>query len=115
MTQVFAVNSNNDLYIDKNGRLAIFKDLPAILQGCEHVAKALLGEMVLAIDQGIPYFQAVWDGIPNLQQFQTALRTAFLGVDGVVEVISLIVSQNADTLNYTAIIRTVFGGGSISG
>jgi hypothetical protein len=115
MTQLFATNDTNDMYIGKDGNLVIFRDLPAILQACEHVAKTILGEMILAIDQGIPYFQTVWNGSPNYQQFAAALRNAFLGVDGVVEVVSLIVSQTTEVVSYNAVIRTIFGGGAISG
>lgn len=115
MTRLFATNAQNDIYIDKNGNLAIFQDLLAVLQACEHAAKTLLGEMILATDQGIPYFQSVWNGVPSLQQFEAALRTAFLAVDEVVEVVSLFTLRDDDNLNYTAVIRTTFGGGSISG
>ena len=115
MTQIFAVNSKNDIYIGDDGQLAIVTGLQAVLQACEHVAKARLGEMVLAIDQGIPYFETVWNGVPNLPQFEIALRQAFLGVDGVTEVISLTTIQRADILSYTATIMTTFGGGTING
>jgi len=114
-SQTFAVNASNDLYIDGSGNLAIFYNRDAVLQNCEHVAKAQLGEMVLDTDQGIPYFQTVWNGVPNLPQFQAALRRAFLGVADVVEVVSLIVSQVDDGLGYTAIIRTIYGTGAING
>jgi hypothetical protein len=114
MTQIFATNEDNDIYIGKDGNLAIFRDLPAVLQACEHAAKAILGEMVLAVDQGIPYFETVWNGVPNYQQFSAALRAAFLGIDGVIEVVSLTISQNDDIVNYIAVIRTVYGNGEIT-
>ena len=50
--------------------------------------------MVFNVNQGIPYFQTVWIGVPNIQQFKAALRAAFLTVPNVVEVISLITSQD---------------------
>lgn len=115
MTKTFAVNANNDIYIGDDGNLAIAIDLQAVLQACAQAAKTLLGEMVLNTDQGIPYFETVWNGVPQIQQFQAALRRAFLNVTGVVEVVSLITSQVDNTLQYTAVIRTVFGGGAISG
>jgi hypothetical protein len=79
------------------------------------VAKTRLGEISLATNIGIPYFQTVWNGVPNFQQFETALRQAFLSVTGVVEVVSLGVSQTGNTLNYSAVIRTVYGTGGFSG
>ena len=100
-------------------------DLQAVLQGCAQVAQTLLGEMIYNVNQGIPYFQVVWVGVPNIQQFLAALRTAWLTtVPNVVEVVSLITSQvnnpsvqsqTADILTYSAIIRTAFGSGALSG
>lgn len=115
MTQTLAVNDFNDIYIGRDGNLVIAYDLDAVLQACSQVAKSLLGEMVLAIDQGIPYFQTVWVGVPNLQQFESALRRAFLGVTGVVEVVSLVTSLTGDVLQYTAEIRTIYGSGVVNG
>ena len=93
----------------------IVNDLQSVLQICAHVAKTRLGEISLATNIGIPYFQTVWNGVPNFQQFETALRQAFLSVTGVVEVVSLGVSQTGNTLNYSAVIRTVYGTGGFSG
>jgi len=113
MVQIFAVNENNDLYL-KNGRMVVVNGIQAVMQACEHAAKTLLGEMVLATNQGIPYFQSVWIGVPNFQQFEAALRNAFLAVPNVVEVVSLTVVQTKNVLTYTAVIRTNFGVGTIA-
>jgi urea transporter len=115
MTQTFAVNTQNDLYLDNNGNLAIVYDLTATLQACAQAAKTLLGEMVLNINQGIPYFQTVWVGVPNTQQFNAALRAAFFSVAGVVEVVSLMTQQVNNALQYTAVIRTIYGTGGLTG
>jgi hypothetical protein len=115
MTKTFAVNDKNDLYLNVAGNIAIVVDLEATLQACAQATKTVLGEMVLATDQGVPYFQNVWSGIVNQQQFDAALRTAILGVEGVVEVVSLVITQEQDTVVYTAVIRTIYGQGEISG
>ena len=115
MTQTFAVNAQNDIYLDNNGNLAIVYDLTATLQACAQAAKTILSEMILNVTQGIPYFQTVWVGVPNQQQFNAALRGAFFGVAGVVEIVSLITAQLNDTLTYTAIIRTIYGTGGLTG
>lgn len=115
MTQTFAVNDNNDIFINNTGNLSIVFGLTAVLQVCEQYAKALLGEMVLNTNLGIPYFQTVFNGVPNLQQYTAALRLAFLTVPDVLEVVSLITGQTGSTLSYTAIIRTIYGSGGISG
>lgn len=115
MAQTLSVNAKNDIYLNHDGNLSISFDVQAVLQDCAQKAKTLLGEMVLNTDQGIPYFQLVWVGVPNIQQFTSALRLAFLSVTGVIEVVSLITSQVDDSLRYTAVIRTIYGSGGISG
>lgn len=120
--QTLAANVNNnlpnvapnDLYLDSNGNIAMSFDINAALEACAEAAKTLLGEMVFNVNQGIPYFETVWVGVPNVQQFNAALRTAFLAVPNVVEVVSLITSQENNTLSYSAIIRTSFGTGGIT-
>jgi len=114
MAQTFSVNADNDIYLDKSGNLAIAFDLQAVLQDCSQVAKAQLGEMVLNTDQGIPYFTTVFIGVPNLEQTQAAFRAAWLAVAGVIEVISLVLTQQSNTLLYTAIIRTTEGIGELN-
>ena len=120
-TSTLSVNANNDLFLDTFGNIVIAFDVQAVLQNCAHVAKVRLGEIVLAVNEGIPFFETVWNGTPNFQQFEAALRQAFYSVTGVLEVVSLIVSQVAaangklNTLAYTAVIRTVYGSGGING
>ena len=114
MTQTFAVNSNNDLYIGRDGNLAIVNSLDAILQNCEHAAKTTLGELVLQTNVGIPDFQVVWNGVPNIQQFNASLRQALLAVDGVVEILSLNTVRNGDALIYQAVIRTIYSNAETS-
>ena len=128
MTQTLSANvnnnpllgSDNDIYLDEQGNISMSFDLQAVLQECSQVAKTLLGEMIFNTDLGIPYFQTVWIGVPNIAQFTAALRQSFLNVDGVLEVVSLLTSQGggsspSDTLTYTAIIRTIYGTGAVNG
>lgn len=111
----FAVNANNDLYLDKYGNIVIVEDLTAVLQICQQVAQVRLGEIALNTDEGIPFFETVWNGVPNIAQFENALRTAFLNVTGVLQVVSLGAVQEGRNLNYTAVIQTIYGTGAISG
>lgn len=118
MTQTFAVNQNNDMYLDQNGNIAMISGQDAVMQACQQAAQTLLGEMVLLTSDGIPYFQVVFNGVPNLQQLNASLRTAFLGVTGVTQVQSLDISQtgaNGQSLSYTAVIATIYGSSQISG
>ena len=122
--QTFAVNSDNDLYIDAQGNLAIVYDLQAVLQACKQAALTLLGEMVLQTNQGIPYQTAIWVGVPNIPAFEGALRSSWLAIQGVTGVVSLVTSIGPYTslgttvpitaLSYSATIDTIFGSVSIA-
>jgi hypothetical protein len=115
MTQTLAVNENNDLYLSIDGNIAMVYDLTAVLQICAHVVKVRLGEVVLNTDQGLPFFETVWNGSPNLIQFEAAARATLLGVTGVVEVVSFDMSIVDSSLVYVAVIRTIYGTGTING
>lgn len=115
MTKTFAVDENNDLYLDQSGNIAIVAGLEAVLQTCARAAKAQRGEMIFQIDAGIPNFQMVWNGSPNLLQFEAALRATLLQVAGVVEIITINTAIVSDTLTYVVTILTKFGQGLING
>jgi hypothetical protein len=122
--QTFAVNPNNDLYIDAQGNLAIVYDIEAVAQACKQAALTLLGEMVLQTNQGIPYFTAVWVGVPNIPAFESALRTSWLAIQGVTGIMELTTTIGPYTppgmtlpitaLSYSAIIETIFGSANIA-
>lgn len=112
--QCFARDDNNDLFI--SGRsLAIVSDLQAVLQVCEHAAKTILGEMVLAKDQGMPYFETVWVGGPTTAPFEAAFRARIAQVEGVTAVQSLTAELVDNTMRYSAEIATIYGSGVING
>jgi hypothetical protein len=124
-TQTFAVNANNDLYVDNEGNIAIVFDIQAVLQNCEHAIKTRLGEMVLQVNGGLPYLEAVFVGVPNIPQYEAAARAAILAVQGVQELILFNAIQTqvippfstrpTTALVYSAIIRTIYGQANLSG
>lgn len=111
----FSINDDNDIYLDKNGNLAVSRDLTATAEISKQYMQTILGELVLNTDQGIPYFQSVWNGIPNLQQFEAAARSAILSVEGVSQVQSFFVQVSTRVLSYTAVIVTSYGQSVIQG
>lgn len=113
--RVFTVDSNNDLTLASNGNLALSTELQAVLFTCEQVAKAQLNEMVLAVDQGMPNFQTIWVGAPNVPQFEAYLVARLQAVTGVTRVTGVSASVRGDVLRYTATIQTVYGEGTING
>lgn len=111
MTKMLAVDDNNDLFIRGSGLLALNSDLDAVMQAAQHAAQAQLGEMILAIDQGVPNFQTIWESATNVAQFQAYLRRAIMSVDGVIEVRDLETEVRDNVIFYAATIVTIYGSG----
>jgi hypothetical protein len=115
MAKTLSVDNNNDIFIDNSGNLSISVDQDALLQACAQAAKTQLGEMVLATNQGVPNFQTIWAGSPNVVQYESALRNAITSVTGVIDILSLDISVSNNVLSYTATIQTIYGTGAING
>lgn len=115
MTRTLAVDSDNDLHLGTNGSLAIASDLIAVMQAAQQAAQTQLGEMIYATDKGIPNFGVVWNGAPNLAQFEAALRRTLLAVVHVTGLQDLTVTNSANTLSYSVTIQTDFGTGVLNG
>lgn len=112
--RTFAVSANNDLLV--TGRsLSLLSGVDAVLAVCAHAAKAILGEMVFAQDQGMPYFQTVWIGAPTTAPFEAAFRQRIAQIDGVIEIRELTSALVDGALSYSATIVTVYGVGAING
>lgn len=112
----------NDLYIGTDGNLALaggtsenLDQLNAVLYSCQNLARSVLGEMILQVNRGLPDFETIWNGTPNLAQWELAFRNAMLTVDGVLEVVSVDMTRINDEFNYTATILTQYGEGAING
>jgi len=115
MTQTFTTNANNDIFINDQGNLDISTGLNGVLQACQTAAKAQLGEMIYATTSGVPNFQTLWNGSPNIQQWEAALTNVLESVTGVSNVLSLDVSVNNNAVSYTATILTMYGEGALNG
>ena len=111
--RIFAVNKDNDIYIDRRGNLAIGKDLLALKQNLEHVMQSLFGEMLHHKRRGLPYQECVWSGSPNLRQFEAFARVTLRREKGVNSIDSMTVWREHNTLCYSAVISTIYGTVSI--
>lgn len=114
MVQTFGTNSDNDIYLGRDGNLVIDSGLQAVLQACRNVSLAQLGEEVLTTKNGIPNFQTVWKEPTNYPLFQSYLRNNLLAVPGVLEVSDIQLEPDNYTLKYTATIKTIYGNGVIN-
>lgn len=108
-----STDSNNDWTLDADGNLKMVVDLEAVLQTAEHLAKTLLGEMILALTQGVPFWDVAFGASPNIAQFEAFLRERILQTPNVTEVSELFAQQVGDEILYTAVIVTIYGTGRI--
>lgn len=115
MTRTISADSNNDIFIGTDGSLSTAEGIEAVLQACAQAAKAQLGEMLFAADQGLPNFSVVWSGSPNPRQYEAYLRQTLLAVPQVTGIQSIEISVSNNTLSYSAVINTTFGAGALNG
>lgn len=113
--RTLSVDENNDLILNDQGRLPILTGIDAVAQTARQYASTLLGEMIHAIDRGVPYFTVAFGASPNISQFEAVMRRRLLECPGVLRVSELSARQNGDALGYTATIVTEFGTGTING
>lgn len=109
MVQSFGTNSDNDIYLGRDGNLVVLSGLDAVIAACKAVSLAQLGEEVLTVKNGIPNFETIWVGSPNYLLFQNYLRQNLTAVPGVLEVQNIQISTVNNVLTYTATIKTTFG------
>lgn len=115
MTRTLAVDSNNDIYLGTDAALAMVSGLQATLQAAQQAAQTQLAEMEYAVDQGLPNFAVVWNGAPNLSQFEAYLRRTLLAVAHVTGIRDLTIARADNKLSYTATIETDYGPGVLNG
>ncbi|WP_127958843.1 DUF2634 domain-containing protein [Serratia microhaemolytica] len=108
------LNDRGDIYLDDAGNLSITSDLPAVMQACKTAILAQRGEMIYAMDEGVPTKALVWESY-RPAQFEAAVRHEILKVPGVVSILKFSVTRDGDALNYTATIETTYGNGALNG
>lgn len=114
MTRTLAVDSSNDIFIGPDGSLAVSTARTAVLHLCAQAAKAQFGEMIYAVDEGMPNFDVVWNGSPNVGQFEAYLRRTLLAVADVISVDAVTIEAQGASLIYTADITTIYGSGTVA-
>lgn len=109
MTQTLGTNANNDIYLGPTGNLVVDNGQKAVEDACQTAAQLQLGEAVLQTQLGMPNFQTIWVGVPNVAIWEAYLRRTFLSVNGVLAVTALVVTVADNVLAYTATIQSVYG------
>lgn len=115
MSITLAVNGNNDLFVDSSGSLAQVRDIEACKESAQQAAQTQLAEMQYHVDRGIPNFEVLWNGRPNVAQFDAALRRELSKVTDVVDVPELSTRLMGDRAVYDVTIKTNFGSVAVNG
>lgn len=105
--------TNRDLYLDNTNNIATSDDLEACLQSCEAAVSTMLNEQIYQMNQGVPNFGLIWDGVPNFPQAEVAIRNVLESVANVISVIDFEYVANSNIFSYTATIKTNFGTGKV--
>lgn len=113
--RIFAVDANNDLCIGPDGHMAVNTGLDAFKQACGHAMQAVLGEMVFAQERGLPYEEAIWSGARNLRLFEDESRKTLGKIPGSKGVTEFECGVEENTLQYRAVIRSVYGEVAVGG
>lgn len=112
--KTLSVDATNDIYA-KNGVLAVADGLECIRQQCTQAMQTIRGEMLFAADQGLPYFEVIWTGQPNLIAFDAAAREALMRVNGVEFINAFSASISNSELKYSVEIATKYGALAVYG
>lgn len=110
-----ASSSSNDLVLGSNGRISAVTDIDAIEVVARSYMQARRGEMIHAMQQGIPFDLVAFGASPNLAQFEAYARIRLGSITGVREVVSFDAKLDGDVLTYTATLRTDYGETNING
>lgn len=110
-----STNSDNDLYLDVNGNLAITKDINALSDVIKNKILTALGEAQFDVFAGIPYFETVFTDTPLIDLFQASIIETIEKTDGVNRVSDFEYTQNNGVLSYVATVETIYGDIQING
>ena len=113
--KTIAINEDYDIYIGKDGNIAIVGGLESVKQRCEQAARILRNELPYAQSKGIPFFNNPLTASPNLGLYETHLRAQYMGVEDVTAVNYIRFKIEGDVLTYEAGIQSIYGEASLSG
>ena len=114
MSQLFAVNDDNDIYTLANGQVAMVEGIEAVAQNCEQAMKAQYGEMIYDKTGGVDYQRTIFASSGNVVGFTSSARTALLKVPDVTSIQSFRVYIDGDVAKYQVVIVTPFGATSLN-
>ena len=113
--RTFLATDKNDLALNMAGNLEIITTAEGVAQVARQAMQTRRAEMIYDVPEGIPFDLIVWDGTPNLAQFEAAARRRLRQVAGVRDILSFEATMVGDTLQYVANLQTDEGEVTING
>ena len=104
-----STNSDNDLYIDASGNLAISEDIYALSNVIKNKALTTYGEPQYNQQSGIPYFETIFTDTPSIDLYQAKLIDDIENTEHTQRVRSFDYTESNGVLNYTVTIQSDFG------
>lgn len=112
--KTLAINENNDIFLDASGSLAFAQDIDAQAAIATNKTRTLYGEVPLAAQAGIPFFDVVFNKFdPKL--FEQFLRQTLLETPGAEKVTQYEYDVSGGLLSYRAVLTTQDGEVKING
>lgn len=110
-----ATNSDNDIYKDSSGNLALLTDINALANVSRNVILTTLGEPEYNQEDGIPYFETIFTDNPKIDLLQAAQVARLEQLEGVNRVSNYEYNQSNGVYSYSLIEHTTFGDIQLNG
>lgn len=110
-----ATNSDNDIYIDSSGNLAMPTDINALANVSRNVVLTTLGEPEYNQQNGIPYFETVFTDTPKIDLLQAAQVATLEKLENVNRVSNYEYKQSNGVYSYSLIEHTTYGDIQLNG
>lgn len=106
----FAYDDNtSDLMLDRNGNLLMATGRQALSYITQNAIRTVRGELIFAVDQGVPYFTTIFASPPNLPMWEFYVKDTALSVPGVLAVTSFRHEIKNNAVNYEMVMETEDG------
>lgn len=113
--QTISINSNNDIYLDTSGNLAVTQDIKALADISKNKVLQNYGEAQYNTLTGIPYFETMFTDNPKIDLFQAAIIETLENTNNIQRVSNFDYTQENGIYSYSLIEHTTFGDITLNG
>ena len=107
--KTLAINSDNDIFLDNSGNLAIAVDLKAMANIYTNKSQANLGELPYNTDKGIDFFNTIFSSPCYPDLFQNEVLTQLEDTEKTLEILNYTDEIKDDVYSYSVEILTEYG------